>query len=234
MPVNTRPPSVYAGGMLVETRTLKEPFVKVAIAFEIGGWKDDMLVATCVLQQLLGGGSSFSAGGPGKGMYTRLYTEVLNRERFAESVEAFLSIHDESGIFGIDGACPPEAVQLLMQVIVEQLSKLGVQRVSDIELSRAKNMLKSTMMMQLESRLVLCEDIARQFVHYGRREHPTVMCDKIDAVTADDLLAVGRRMMQVPASVGVVGHDLQYVPSAENLNYFIDEYRKELLKKHKQ
>jgi len=27
----------------------------------------------------MGGGGSFSAGGPGKGMYTRLYTHVLNR-----------------------------------------------------------------------------------------------------------------------------------------------------------
>merc|ERR1719223_540033 len=123
-----RIPSVYRGGLRVEERTLKEPFVKVAIAFEIGGWHDDQLVAACVLQQLLGGGSSFSAGGPGKGMYTRLYTEVLNREYWAESVEAFLSIHDSSGLFGIDGACPPEAVQNLMRVIIEQLSKLGIQR----------------------------------------------------------------------------------------------------------
>ena len=36
-------------------------------------------VACCVLNVLMGGGGSFSAGGPGKGMYTRLYTNVLNR-----------------------------------------------------------------------------------------------------------------------------------------------------------
>ena len=89
-------------------------------------------------------------------------------------------------------------LQNLMRVIIEQLSKLGIQRVSDIELSRAKNMLKSTMMMQLESRLVLCEDIARQFITYDKREYPSVICSKIDAVTADDLMAVGRRMMAVP------------------------------------
>lgn len=31
------------------------------------------IVPVCVMQMLLGGGSSFSAGGPGKGMYSRLY-----------------------------------------------------------------------------------------------------------------------------------------------------------------
>jgi len=102
------------------------------------------------------------------GMYTRLYTQVLNRHYWAESVEAFTSVHAESALFGIDGACPAESVQELIKVLVEQLSKLAVERVSNEELMRAKNMLKSMMMMQLESRLVLCEDIARQFATYGR------------------------------------------------------------------
>ena len=73
------PKSVYTGGLLAHERELKDHFVRVALGFEIGGWHDDDLVVACVLHQLLGGGNSFSAGGPGKGMYTRLYTEVLNR-----------------------------------------------------------------------------------------------------------------------------------------------------------
>jgi len=36
-------------------------------------------VPSCVLNLMMGGGGSFSAGGPGKGMYTRLYRNVLNR-----------------------------------------------------------------------------------------------------------------------------------------------------------
>lgn len=51
----------------------------VCIALESCSHKDDDFVAYCVLNTLMGGGGSFSAGGPGKGMYTRLYTNVLNR-----------------------------------------------------------------------------------------------------------------------------------------------------------
>ena len=39
--------------------------------------QDDDYVKFCVLNTLMGGGGSFSAGGPGKGMYTRLYLQVL-------------------------------------------------------------------------------------------------------------------------------------------------------------
>lgn len=41
--------------------------------------QDNDFIAMCVLNMMMGGGGSFSAGGPGKGMYTRLYTNVLNR-----------------------------------------------------------------------------------------------------------------------------------------------------------
>lgn len=57
-----RPPSVYTGGMHLNERELKEPFIRICLAFECGGWMDDSLVPLCVLQTLLGGGSSFSAG----------------------------------------------------------------------------------------------------------------------------------------------------------------------------
>ena len=36
-------------------------------------------VPFAVINMLMGGGGSFSAGGPGKGMFSRLYLNVLNR-----------------------------------------------------------------------------------------------------------------------------------------------------------
>jgi mitochondrial-processing peptidase subunit alpha len=44
---------------------------------ETCGWKDKDIYAINVLQVMLGGGDSFSAGGPGKGIYSRLYATVL-------------------------------------------------------------------------------------------------------------------------------------------------------------
>ncbi len=75
-----RAPALYTGG--VKTMPPLQPheeLTRVALAYEVGGWHDDRFVPTCVLQVLLGGGDSFSAGGPGKGMHSRLYREVLNR-----------------------------------------------------------------------------------------------------------------------------------------------------------
>lgn len=64
----------YTGGEARVDANL--PVCHLAIAFETpGGWNSDNLVPLTLLQTILGGGGSFSTGGPGKGMYTRLYLE---------------------------------------------------------------------------------------------------------------------------------------------------------------
>lgn len=54
-------------------------------------------VASCVINTLMGGGGSFSAGGPGKGMYSRLYLNVLNRYHFMFSATAYNQSYVDSG-----------------------------------------------------------------------------------------------------------------------------------------
>ena len=55
-----------------------------------------------VLNMLMGGGGSFSAGGPGKGMYTRLYTNVLNQYHWMYSAAAYNHAYADSGVFCIN------------------------------------------------------------------------------------------------------------------------------------
>jgi len=42
-------------------------------------FQEEDFIPFAVLNMMMGGGGSFSAGGPGKGMFTRLYLNVLNR-----------------------------------------------------------------------------------------------------------------------------------------------------------
>ncbi len=51
----------------------------IAIGFHEVSWQDEDLVRACVLHTLLEGAGLFCSGGSGKGMYPRLYSEILNR-----------------------------------------------------------------------------------------------------------------------------------------------------------
>ncbi|CAK4098653.1 unnamed protein product [Aphanomyces euteiches] len=208
-------PAEYIGG-LEAIEQLDGPFSYASLAFPTGGWHHEDLVPVCVLQTLLGGGDSFSAGGPGKGMYSRLYTHVLNRYYWVESAQAFTSLHGDAGLLGIYGACMPEATGQLVGLLVNQLLSVALHGVDATELSRAKNQLKSSVLMNLESRMILYEDIGRQLLTYGERESPESICAKVDAVTADDLQRITREAMQHRPSLVYMGK-LSDFPSYDNV-----------------
>ena len=219
-------PSQYTGGEYKETLTTIDGFTRIALAFPTGGWHSDDLVPACILQTLLGGGSSFSAGGPGKGMYSRLYRQVLNRYYWAESCESFTSFHTETGLFGISGSCNGDKSLDLTSVLAEHFMKLAIDLVEDEEFDRAVNMLKCNVLTQLESRLVLFEDVGRQILTYGKREGTKEMCDKIDAVTKEDLRRIVRKALGVDENFGgkrnaptlsAVGDNLEKCPSQEEV-----------------
>jgi processing peptidase subunit alpha len=72
-------PVQYSGGVEVLLQTAAEADDVTHVAFGLRGASvdsvdtDDDLYLSCLLQQLLGGGDSFSTGGPGKGMHSLLY-----------------------------------------------------------------------------------------------------------------------------------------------------------------
>lgn len=191
-------------------------FSYAALAFPTGGWHHEDLVPICVLHTLLGGGDSFSAGGPGKGMYSRLYTSVLNRFYWVESAFAFSSIHADVGLLGIYGACLPSHTSNLVALLCNQMLSVANRPVDAIELARAKNQLKSSVLMNLESRMILYEDIGRQLLTYGERETPESVCAKIDQVTAADIQRIVKEAMQNPPSL-VYSGDIPRFPQYQQV-----------------
>lgn len=148
------------------------------------------------LQTLLGGGGSFSAGGPGKGMYSRLYTNVLNQHGWVESCVSFNNSYTDSGIFGISASCEPRQAKQMLEVMCRELQNLtletGFSALQEVEVNRAKNQLRSSLLMNLESRMVELEDLGRQVQVHGRKVGVKEMCAKIDALTVKDLRKVAR------------------------------------------
>ncbi len=116
-------------------------------------------------------------------------------------------------------------------MFIDQLLRLTVEPVTEEELSRAKNMLKSMLFMQLESRLITAEDIARQVMAYGYRRDPESLSAAIDAVTAKDLQRVAKKMFESDPAISVIGYDVSSAPSFEAIRNFTVKYRDEVWSK---
>ncbi|EIM83585.1 mitochondrial processing peptidase [Stereum hirsutum FP-91666 SS1] len=192
--------STYTGG----EQFIHDPnseFNHIYIAFEGVGIHDDDIYDLATMQVLLGGGGSFSAGGPGKGMYSRLYTHILNHHPQVDHCASFHHIYTDSSLFGLFASFVPSpggrhgnSPTQLLPHLVHQLSLLLYRPVPSSELNRAKNQLKSSLVMALESRAVEVEDLGRQLLVHNRKVHVSEMCDKIDLVTAESLQRVATRV----------------------------------------
>ncbi|MTV29068.1 insulinase family protein, partial [Nitriliruptoraceae bacterium ZYF776] len=120
-----------------------------ALAFELpGGWlKEKDAMTLTVLQMLMGGGGSFSAGGPGKGMYSRLYLRVLNEYPEIHSFSAFSSGFHVNIIFGIQATTIPEFAPKAIDVAAKELIAVATNgEVNQVQLDRAKQSTKSAIL----------------------------------------------------------------------------------------
>lgn len=192
-------PAHYTGGFLslpAQPPSLNgQPvFTHIHLAFEGLPVASDDIYALATLQTLLGGGGSFSAGGPGKGMYSRLYTNVLNQYGWVESCIAFNHSYTDSGLFGISASCLPGRTASMIDVMCQELRSLtittGFSRLQENEVARAKNQLRSSLLMNLESRMVELEDLGRSVQVHGHKVPVREMCQRIEDLTVDDLRRV--------------------------------------------
>lgn len=169
-------------------------FTHIHLAFEGLPISSDDIYALATLQTLLGGGGSFSAGGPGKGMYSRLYTNVLNQHGWVESCVAFNHSYADSGLFGIAASCYPGRTAKMLDVMCRELRALtldtGFSALGPVEVARAKNQLRSSLLMNLESRMVELEDLGRQVQVHGRKIPVLEMTRRIADLSVADLRRV--------------------------------------------
>jgi len=102
------PKSIWKGGSCIIEKDLSDlnqgtnnqmpELTHLVVGLESPSYLDEHdFVTSCVINTLMGGGGSFSAGGPGKGMYSRLYLNVLNRYHFMFSATAYNQSYMDSG-----------------------------------------------------------------------------------------------------------------------------------------
>lgn len=219
-PVETGASQAYVGGML-NWQNADHPLCNISMALNCPAASDlNSHIPLAILQMLLGGGGSFSAGGPGKGMYSRLYTQMLNRYSWLEHARVFSQDYQSTrigGLFGINASCLPKYAPMLVKLMTVFLSNQLTASLTTIELSRAKNQLKSAILMGMESRQMMLESYAQQLTT-NTSIAPRELCRRIDETSEEELRATARALANgVNVSVAAYGQ-VEAVPSYSEIS----------------
>eukprot|EP01001_Neometanema_parovale_P005666 NODE_2082_length_1516_cov_114.015793_g1981_i0.p1 GENE.NODE_2082_length_1516_cov_114.015793_g1981_i0~~NODE_2082_length_1516_cov_114.015793_g1981_i0.p1 ORF type:complete len:374 (+),score=46.96 NODE_2082_length_1516_cov_114.015793_g1981_i0:335-1456(+) len=167
---------------------------------------DERFFALAVLQFLLGGGTAFSAGGPGKGMYTKLFRTGINiHGHWLWGIEAVMSAFSDVGLFGLYSQAPHENVEHLIAVTVMQMATI-TRDIDQSMLDMAKNQYLSLLFMMCEERVHLIEGIGKSAVLYDKLWSPDVIKERVQSLTIDDLVNVGNDLFRSNPTYVVFGN----------------------------
>ncbi|XP_020241897.1 probable mitochondrial-processing peptidase subunit beta, mitochondrial isoform X2 [Asparagus officinalis] len=127
-------PAIFTNSQItVEDKDIR--LLHLAIAFKGAAWTDPNSIPLMVLQSLLGAWNrSIGVGNcSGSQLACRVSTDNL-----AESMMSFNTNYNDTGLFGVYSTSPPDSVETLSTVIMEELRRLAYQ-VSEEEVLRARN-----------------------------------------------------------------------------------------------
>ncbi|KAA8529361.1 hypothetical protein F0562_033840 [Nyssa sinensis] len=183
-------PAIFTGS---EVRIIDDdiPLAQFAVAFSGASWTDPDSIALMVMQSLLGSWNKNVGGGKHSG------SELVQRvgiNEIAESIMAFNTNYKDTGLFGVYAVAKPDCVDDLAYAIMYEISKLCY-RVSEADVTRARNQLKSSLILHMDGTSPVAEDIGRQLLTYGRRIPFAELFARIDAVDASTVKRVSNRFI---------------------------------------
>jgi len=132
--------------------------------------------ASYVLNTLLGGGMS-----------SRLFQNIRERQGLAYSIYSDLSPYRDTGCLSVYAGTSRESAGKVVQSVISEFKKLKTETLSEEELRRAKDQLKGSLMLSLESSTARMSNLARQDMYFDRFYGMDALIAKIEAVTAEDV-----------------------------------------------
>lgn len=189
------PSPLAAAPILVERKQELEQAHLIIAAPWPSAKSDDRYVAS-ILATIVGGGTS-----------SRLWQSVREERGLAYSIGAGGSTFTDIGMFTIYAGASPAHIDQVLDLSLKEVRRIAREPVSHDELQLAKDQAISSVLLSLESSSARAGALARQEIIHSRRILPDEIIQRIEAVTADDILRLAQAHFTTDRlAVGALGN----------------------------
>lgn len=141
--------------------------------------------ACYILNTLLGGGMS-----------SRLFQNIREKQGLAYAVFSELTPYRDTGCLLVYAGTSRESAPRVVASVIEQFRDLKDNGIRAEELQRAKDHLKGSLMLSLESTANRMSNLARQQMYFGRFLSLDELIANIDAVTTENIAAISNEFFR--------------------------------------
>ncbi len=132
----------------------------------------------------------------GGGMSSRLFQNIRERQGLAYAVFSELNPYRDTGCLSVYAGTSTETAHQVVELIVAEFRDLKAHPVSPEELRRAKDHLKGSLMLSLESTTSRMSNLARQEMYFGKFFSLDEIVARIERVAAEELQEIAREFFQ--------------------------------------
>ncbi|SNS48760.1 Predicted Zn-dependent peptidase [Granulicella rosea] len=132
----------------------------------------------------------------GGGMSSRLFQSVREDSGLAYSIYSEMNPFRDTGSLSVYAGMSLENTERVLQLTLAELRRLKEEPVHDGELDRAKNQLKSNIVLGLESSSSRMSNLARQQMYFGRFFTVDDITAAIDAVRIEDVQRLANELLR--------------------------------------
>src|SRR3712207_5173021 len=123
-------------------------------------------------------------------MSPRLFQNVREKHGLAYSVFSELNLYRDSGCLAVYAGTSEENLKRVVAMVIDEFRRVCDETVPADELRRAKDHLKGSLALSLESTSARMSNLARQELFFGRFHSIDEMMEGIEQVTASQIQAM--------------------------------------------
>ncbi|MDB5083517.1 MAG: peptidase [Bacilli bacterium] len=182
----------FTAAKLVRNKSTEQ--AHITLAMPCYAFDDPRIYAIILLNNLLGGTSS-----------SRLFQEIREERGMAYSVYSYYSAYRDSGTFGVYAGTSVEQAQTVVDVIDSIMSEVAAKGISQEELTKAKEQVKGSLMLSLESTGSRMSRLGKNELLLRRQVSLDETLEHINAVTLSDMRQASDEILQGPIALTAIG-----------------------------
>jgi len=132
----------------------------------------------------------------GGGMSSRLFQNIREKQGLAYAVFSELNPYRDTGCLSVYAGTSAEAALKVVELIMKEFRDLKANAVPPEELRRAKDHLKGSLMLSLESTTARMSNLARQEMYFGKFFSLDEIAARIERVTPEEVAEIANEFFR--------------------------------------